>query len=108
MRATSHGACAEVGAALAAQPWLDRVPVTLVATPTFDARALAADRRRRLDRRSAPDAPGLATCSRRRRATRSRSTVEWTLDGAVPLTVHLPDRALDVGPRADLSFVSAA
>jgi hypothetical protein len=35
-------------------------------------------------------------------------TVEWTSDGAVPLTVHLADRALDVGPRADPSFVSAA
>ncbi len=35
-------------------------------------------------------------------------TVEWTIDGAVPLTVHLADRALDIGPRADLSFVSAA
>ena len=35
-------------------------------------------------------------------------TVEWTVDGAVPLTVHLADRALDIGPRADLSFVSAA
>jgi hypothetical protein len=35
-------------------------------------------------------------------------TIEWTTDGAVPLTVHLADRALDVGPRADPSFVSAA
>ena len=35
-------------------------------------------------------------------------TVEWTLDGAVPLTVHLPDRAIDIGPVADSSFVSAA
>jgi hypothetical protein len=35
-------------------------------------------------------------------------TVEWTVDGVVPLSVHLPDRVLDVGPRADPSFVSAA
>jgi hypothetical protein len=35
-------------------------------------------------------------------------TVEWTTSGLLPLTVHLPDRHLDVGPRADASFVSAA
>ena len=81
---------------------------TLVATPTFDGgRWLLTDDGGSLA--LAPDAPGSGRrCSPRRRATRSRSTVEWTLDGAVPLTVHLPDRALDVGPRADLSFVSAA
>ena len=33
---------------------------------------------------------------------------EWTADGLVPLTVFLPDRVLDIGPRADPSFVSAA
>lgn len=100
-------ACAEVGTALAAQPWLDRVPVTLVATPTFDGgRWLLTD-----DGGSialAPDSPGLATVLAASAGTPVVATVEWTLDGAVPLTVHLPDRALDVGPRADLSFVSAA
>ncbi len=35
-------------------------------------------------------------------------TVEWTPQGVVPLTLHLADRAIDVGPRADLSFVGAA
>jgi hypothetical protein len=35
-------------------------------------------------------------------------TVEWTPHGVVPLTIHLPDRAIDVGPRADASFVGAA
>ena len=101
------GACAEVGTALAAQPWLDRVPVTLVATPTFDAgRWLLTDAGGSLA--LAPDAPGLATVLAASAGAPVTTTVEWTLDGAVPLTVHLPDRALDVGPRADLSFVSAA
>ena len=36
------------------------------------------------------------------------STVEWTPRGLVPLTLHLDDRALDIGPRADPGFVSAA
>ena len=33
--ATVAEACAAVGAALAAEPWLDRVPVTVAAAPTF-------------------------------------------------------------------------
>ena len=100
-------ACAEVGAAMAAQPWLDRVPVTLVATPTFDAgRWLLTDAGGSLA--LAPDAPGLATLLAASAGDSVTTTVEWTLDGVVPLTVHLPDRALDIGPRADLSFVSAA
>ncbi len=101
------GACAEVGAALAAQPWLDRVPVTLQATPTASGgRWLLTD-----DGGSialAPDVPGLATVLAASAGAPVVLTVEWTLDGAVPLTIHLPDRALDIGPRADLSFVSAA
>ena len=84
------------------------MPVTLVATPTFDGRALGADRRTAARSPLAPDAPGLATVLAASAGAPVTITVEWTLDGAVPLTVHLPDRALDVGPRADLSFVSAA
>ena len=52
-----------------------------------------------------PDMPALLAASAGRPVT---VTVEWTVDGAVPLTVHLADRALDIGPRADTSFVSAA
>ncbi len=35
-------------------------------------------------------------------------TVEWTPAGLIPLTVHLDDRVVDVGPLADRSFVDAA
>jgi hypothetical protein len=35
-------------------------------------------------------------------------TVEWTPHGVVPLSIHLADRVIDVGPRADPGFVSAA
>jgi hypothetical protein len=35
-------------------------------------------------------------------------TAEWTPHGLLPLTIHLADRAIDVGPRADPSFVGAA
>jgi hypothetical protein len=35
-------------------------------------------------------------------------TVEWTPHGVIPLSIHLPDRTVDVGPRANTAFVSAA
>jgi hypothetical protein len=35
-------------------------------------------------------------------------TAEWTVAGLVPLTVHLDDRAVDIGPLADASFVGVA
>jgi hypothetical protein len=34
-------------------------------------------------------------------------TIEWTPHGVIALTVHAADRALDVGPVADSSFVAA-
>ena len=81
--------------------------MTLAATPTFDAgRWVLTDGGGSIA--LAPDAPGLATVLAASAGGPVTLTVEWTLDGAVPLTVHLPDRALDIGPRADLSFVSAA
>lgn len=101
------GACAEVGTALAREPWLDRVPVTVTATPSVDgSRWVLTDGGGALA--LAPDAPGLATLLAASAGRPVTVTVEWTIDGAVPLAVHLPDRALDIGPRADLSFVSAA
>ena len=35
-------------------------------------------------------------------------TLEWTPHGVVPLAVHLDGRSVDIGPRADSSFVGAA
>jgi hypothetical protein len=34
-------------------------------------------------------------------------SIEWTPHGVVPLAVHLDDRAIDLGPRADASFVGS-
>ena len=34
-------------------------------------------------------------------------TIEWTPTGVVPLTIHRNDDAIDIGPRADTSFVGA-
>ena len=100
-------ACAEIGTALAAEPWADRVPTTLVAAPALDAgRWVLTDDSGSIA--MAPDPPGLPTLLAASGGRPVVVTVEWTVDGAVPLTVHLGDRALDVGPRADPSFVSAA
>ena len=46
----------------------------------------------------------LLACSQGREGAVS---AEWTPRGLVPLTVHLADRAIDIGPVADPSFVGA-
>ena len=101
------GATDEIGRWLAAEPWADRVPVTVRAAATVaDGRWVLTDATGSLG--FAPDAPGLATLVAAGAGSAVDVTVEWTIDGAVPLTVHLPDRDLDIGPVADDSFVSAA
>ena len=100
-------ACGEVGAMLAGEPWLDRVPFTVTAA-IADVRtgfALA-------------DAGGTLPLIAQGRSLATLLAVagggvvdvtcEWTPHGVVPLTVHLADRSIDIGPRADDSFVSAA
>ena len=104
---TVAAACDEIGTALAGEPWADRVPATLVAAPTFAAgRWVLTDATGSVA--LAPDPPGLATLLAASASSPVAITIEWTVDGAVPLTVHLDDRPLDIGPRADPSFVSAA
>jgi hypothetical protein len=89
------------------EPWTDHLPATVRATVTRDGgRWVLGD-----DTGSLPvarEAPGLAVLLGAAAGATIDVTVEWTADGFVPLTVHLGDRVLDVGPRADLSFVSAA
>jgi hypothetical protein len=100
-------ACAVIGRALATEPWLDRLPVTVRARVMSRAgRWVLGDDSGSLA--LAPDGPGLAVVLAASAGEPVDVTVEWTVDGAVPLTVHLDDRVLDVGPRADPSFVSAA
>ena len=100
-------ACAEVGRALAAEPWLERHPLCLVAAPTRVAgRWLLTDATGSLPLVDGAAGVGtLLACSAGRPIT---MTAEWTAAGLVPLTVHLPDRAVDIGPVADPSFVGVA
>jgi hypothetical protein len=100
-------ACGDVGTMLAAEPWLDRVPFTVTAAiaAVGDGFALA-------------DPGGtlpLIACGRPLATLLAVAggdavdvTCEWTPRGVVPLTIHLADRSIDIGPRADDSFVSAA
>jgi hypothetical protein len=99
-------ACAEVGEALAREPWLDRHPLCVLAAPArLGDRWVLTDAAGSLP--LADGTPGVAAllaCSEGRPVA---VTAEWTPLGMVPLTVHLADRAVDIGPVADESFVGA-
>jgi hypothetical protein len=99
--------CADVGRALAAEPWLERYPMCITAAPTrAGGRWLLTDATGSLP--LVDGAAGIGTllaCSAGQPVT---VTAEWTAAGLVPLTVHLADRAVDIGPVADPSFVGLA
>jgi hypothetical protein len=98
--------CAHVGRAIAAEPWLERYPVCVVAAPTrVDGRWMLTDATGSLPLVDGSSIATLLSCTAGRLST---VTAEWTVAGMIPLTVHLPDRAVDIGPVADTSFVRAA
>lgn len=100
-------ACAQVGTALAAEPWLDRWPVCVVATlARYGGRWHLTDGQSSLPitRGDAAVVVALACTA----GALTPVTAEWTPDGLRLLTVHCPDRSVDVGPTADPSFVGAA
>lgn len=100
-------ATVEIGSAILREPWTEHVPAMLRAALTNDA-----------GRWVLSDHDGSLRCEANQQtvaavlaATGGRPTpmtVEWTPAGLMPLAVHLDDRSLDVGPRADPDFVSAA
>ena len=84
---------------LVGEPWLDRVPPrSAVPWPVPDRDWVLTD-----DTGSLPLLVGehTATLLAVSCAEPVDVTVEWTPHGVVPLTVHLDDRSIDVGPRAD-------
>lgn len=90
--------CAAVGSAIALEPWLERHPVTFHA---------ALERRRGggwsiADHTGwvpvAAGAPGIATSLACTAHGPCALTAEWTASGFVPVTLHLDDRTVDVGP----------
>jgi hypothetical protein len=99
-------ACAQVGRALAAEPWLERYPVCVLAAPTrASGRWVLTDSTGSMPLIDGTIVGTLLACSGGRPTL---ITAEWTAAGLVPLTVHLSDRAVDIGPVADSSFVKAA
>ena len=100
-------ACRAIGDAVAREPWLERHPATVRVAPTVSGgRWVVSD-----DHGSLPLICGdraLATLVAASAGSSVDVTIEWTPRGVQPLTLHLADRAIDVGPRADPSFVSAA
>jgi hypothetical protein len=97
-------ACEQVGRAVAAEPWLDRYPVVVDAAPTkVGPHWNLVDGSGSLP--LVDDVPGLATLLACSGGERVVLTAEWTPWGLVPLTVHLADRAIDIGPVAEESFV---
>jgi hypothetical protein len=100
-------ACGEIGMLLAAEPWLDRVPFTATASIAGHASKFALSDAGGTLPLIATGRP-LATLLAVAGGEPVDVTCEWTPHGVVPLTIHLDDRSIDIGPRADDSFVSAA
>jgi hypothetical protein len=99
-------ACAQVGRALAAEPWLERYPLCVRAAPSrAGGRWVLTDSTGSLPLVDGTAVGTLLACTAGRPTV---VTAEWTVGGLVPLTVHLDDRAIDIGPVADSSFVKAA
>ena len=100
-------ACGEIGMLLAAEPWLDRVPFTVTSSIAVNGQTFALTDATGTVALIATGRP-LATLLAVAGGESVDVTCEWTPNGVVPLTVHLDDRSIDIGPRADDSFVSAA
>ncbi len=100
-------ACDLIGSAVATEPWLERYPALVRAAPTvLDGRWVLTDESGSLP--LVGDVRPLATLLSASGGRPVDVTIEWTPWGVVPLAVHLADRTLDIGPRADPSFVGAA
>jgi SWIM zinc finger len=111
-------ACSEIGAMLALEPWLDRLPTVVRASPTRSGGrwALTDDTGTLLLREPSDDGggiPGLDVLLAVSAGGPIDVTVEWTPGGVVPLTIHTAGgdssvTSTDIGPRAEPSFVGAA
>ena len=100
-------ACHQLGDVLAAEPWAEHVALTVRAALTRSGgRWVLADEHGALGCCAGPRALAAVLCESGGRP--ADMTVEWTPAGLIPLTVHLDDRVVDVGPLADPSFVDAA
>lgn len=112
-------ACHEIGRMLVAEPWLDRLPASVTAAPTRSGDAWCLTdhtgslpllslegRHARRGSGGAGRGGGLAALLAASAGSPVDLTIEWTPHGVIPLALHLDDRAIDIGPLADTSFVA--
>lgn len=105
-------ACDEIGRMLVAEPWLDRLPssVTALVSRASNGWCLTDETGSlpllEIDQHRAGDG-GLATLLAASGGRAVDLTIEWTPHGVVPLAIHLDDRTIDIGRRADESFVGS-
>ena len=100
-------ACASIGAAVAAEPWIERYPAIVRAAPSqAHGRWVLTDHTGSLP--VVGPLHSMATLLAASSGDPVALTVEWNPRGVTPLALHLDDRTVDVGPRADPSFVVAA
>lgn len=111
---TVADACDEIGRMLVLEPWLDRLPTSVTAAvsrgstgwcltdDTGSFPLLDAD-----DRSHPTGSEGIAGLLAVSGGAPLDLTIEWTPHGVIPLTAHLADRTIDLGPRADASFVGS-
>jgi hypothetical protein len=104
-------ACGRIGSMLAVEPWLDRVPAVVHASLTHaDRRWVLTDHTGTLPLHDAPTidgrvVPGLDVLLAVSGGGPIDLTIEWTPTGIVPLAIHRPTGSIDIGPRAEPSFV---
>lgn len=97
---TVDDACAEIGFALATEPWLERHPFAVRA-------AVSRDRERWVLTDGDGSLPLLATIGADELAVLLAATArgpvtivgEWTALGVVPIAAHTGERSIDLGPR---------
>jgi hypothetical protein len=107
---STGGVCELVGSVLAVEPWLERVPAIVSAAVTRSGRdwVLTDDAGSLPIATETGRSDAVATLLAASAGQPLTIAVEWTPRGFVPITAFLDDRTIDVGPRADLGFVSAA
>jgi len=109
-----RGACEEIGRMLVAEPWLERAPATVRAAITSAAGGWALTDSTGSLPLLAGVGPnggpgdGATTLLALSAGEPLDITIEWTPKGVVPLAVHLEHSSVDIGPRAEASFVRAA
>ena len=101
-------ACAEIGFAVAAEPWLEHVPVSVRAAPTIgDGRWVLTDATGSLPLLGGPGRDRGRAGRVRGRAGHDHRRVDAAGAGAAHVSISAT-ASIDVGPRADPSFVGAA